>query len=104
MYYGKHARKDWVNEYGYNEGYTYKDISMSLSGHLCRGSVMETDNSCGNCDGGRCDSCREVYTVSMYDPPHEVITDYGWSELHDTLVSQKRFFDRSEAEAYYDSL
>lgn len=36
-----------------------------LSGHMYRNSPYETDDSCGNCDGARCDFCESV-TV----PPH----------------------------------
>jgi hypothetical protein len=30
-------------------------IQVFLTGHLYRNSPYETDSSCGNCDGGRCD-------------------------------------------------
>ena len=43
----------------FNEIYT----SMSLSGHMYRNSAYETDNSCGNCDGARCDGCHKIYSL-----------------------------------------
>lgn len=30
-------------------------VQVFLTGHLYRNSPYETDSSCGNCDGGRCD-------------------------------------------------
>lgn len=30
------------------------------SGHLYRNSPYESDDSCGNCDGARCDYCKEI--------------------------------------------
>ena len=43
----------------------YKDASYYMSGHMYRGTSMEafeTIDSCGNCDGARCDTCerREI--------------------------------------------
>lgn len=103
-YIGKSARKPWVNEYGYDEGYTYKGISSYLSGHLWRGSAMETDNSCGNCDGANCDSCRRMYVVTTYGEPRDVMTEWGWTERADSTLDRKVFTDREEAEAYYESI
>lgn len=30
------------------------------TGHLYRNSPYESDDSCGNCDGARCDTCKEI--------------------------------------------
>jgi hypothetical protein len=35
-----------------------------LSGHMYRGSAIETDSSCGNCDGGKCEGCVPVWEVA----------------------------------------
>ena len=37
--------------------------SMELSGHMYKGSAYETANSCGNCDGARCENCEKVYNL-----------------------------------------
>lgn len=43
----------------FNKINSYKE----LSGHMYRGSSYETSNSCGNCDGARCDDCEPMYTI-----------------------------------------
>jgi hypothetical protein len=37
--------------------------SIELTGHMYRNSPHETCDSCGNCDGARCDSCKKIYVV-----------------------------------------
>lgn len=34
-----------------------------MTGHMHRGSAYESDDSCGNCDGANCDSCKVVFVV-----------------------------------------
>lgn len=34
-----------------------------FTGHMYRNSPYETCDSCGNCDGARCETCRKRYTV-----------------------------------------
>ena len=50
----------------------------SYSGHLYRHSGMETDSDCGNCNGGRCESCVEIWYsengIKQPDPKVAVIT------------------------------
>lgn len=52
----KVLNKDW-----------WQKISRSkhLSGHCHRNSPFETDDSCGNCDGARCETCSTIV-----EPPH----------------------------------
>ncbi len=38
--------------------------SKHMSGHMYRNSPFETDNSCGNCDGARCELCHEIIEPS----------------------------------------
>lgn len=97
--------KSWVNEYGYDEGYVYRDISKSYTGHLYRGSAMETDSSCGNCDGARCDTCKPIWTVTRYDPPHkEYVPEYDDEFWCDTMVEKKIFCNQEDAKNFYNSL
>lgn len=42
-----------------------------LTGHMHYGSPYETSSDCGNCDGARCDRCREAYDV--YDENYDWI-------------------------------
>lgn len=37
------------------------------TGHLYRNSPYETDDSCGNCDGARCDYCKLVTEPAHYE-------------------------------------
>ncbi len=97
-------KKSWINEYGYDEGYVYKYIRSFRTGHLCLGSAIETDDSCGNCDGGRCDSCREIFEVYECGEPIDKVNEFGWSERYENVLSRRMFDDQQEALAYYESL
>ena len=70
--------RSWYREDPWPEGSSLLDLSadmggdtyearfgMSLSGHLYRGAPHETDNSCGNCDGARCETCVEIHEVEL---------------------------------------
>lgn len=41
--------------------------TIHYSGHMHSGSPYETDDSCGNCDGARCETCRKVYQIEDFD-------------------------------------
>lgn len=99
----KHAEKTFVNIFGNEEKYEYKTLEQYLSGHLCRGSAIETDTSCGNCDGGRCDSCEVVTKVTLYSEPAE--WDQGWGfHMSCKPIKYRIFDDIEEAIDYYNSL
>lgn len=101
----KSYTKSWINEYGYDEGYTYRSIDKCLTGHLWRGSAMETDSSCGNCDGANCDHCEPMWTVAHYGPPHkETHPVWGDDLWTDTVLEKRYFYDEEAARSYYDSL
>lgn len=38
-------------------------IEFALSEHIYLNSIHETYNSCGNCDGANCDSCKNKWSV-----------------------------------------
>ncbi len=40
-------------------------IRKKLTGHLYIGSAHETDDSCGNCDGAKCDFCSEKFASDL---------------------------------------
>lgn len=42
------------------EYWNYERDQKHLSGHCYYRSPYETDDSCGNCNGARCDYCREI--------------------------------------------
>lgn len=58
------SRIAYYNEYGYPQYEFYAQIESFMTQHIYRGSAMETADSCGNCDGGRCEDCVELWAVS----------------------------------------
>lgn len=42
-------------------------IHRLLTGHIYFRSPYESCDSCGTCDGGRCDSCHEIWEVTEFD-------------------------------------
>ena len=60
------------------------------TGHLYRGASYETDDSCGNCDGARCDSCKKVTT---YEVCHTIIDE------NNDLVTETIYSSNSEEDA-----
>lgn len=98
------SNKTFVNDYGYDEAYIAKCIESHMSGHLCRGSAIETDSSCGNCDGGRCESCTEIFEVVHCGEPILKENEFGWLERFENVLEKRRFTNKEEALAYYNSL
>lgn len=41
-------------------------ISKEYSGHMYAGSPYETADSCGNCDGAKCETCKPRWIVEDY--------------------------------------
>lgn len=81
-----------------------KQVESYMSGHLWLGSAMETYDSCGNCDGGHCNSCLDVFEVTIYEPPEEVLNEYGWSELRQETRDKRIFTNYQEAERFYETV
>lgn len=71
--------------------------TMYRSGHMYLNSPFETSDSCGNCDGARCDSCEKVTVPS----------EWGFSvnsdTLRDWLVAEGVPADVASELAYSDS-
>lgn len=47
------------------------NIYRVLTGHTHAGSPYETSDSCGNCDGARCNRCKERWEVRYFDQAGE---------------------------------
>lgn len=60
----------------------YHGKEVHLSGHMYRNSPYETDDSCGNCDGARCDYCKKIVDEPYFS--FCISTD----ELYDILISK----------------
>ena len=98
-------KKEWTNPYGYVQNYSSKEMRMSKTGHLWYGSAMETDDSCGNCDGANCDSCRDLFTVlELSEPTPHYDPEWGYDYDETFTLSRRWFFNREEAKQYYDNL
>ena len=67
-------------------------IGRLLTGHIYFRSPYESCDSCGTCDGGRCDSCHEMWEVTEFDDL-ELIPD-GF----------KRFRKKEDAEKFVADL
>lgn len=50
-----------------NEWWDYRPEEFRYSGHMYYNSPFETCDSCGNCDGARCDYCREIKIPEHYE-------------------------------------
>lgn len=90
-------KSQFINDYGNAETYVKAEINMRLSGHCNTGSSYCSDWDCGNCDGGRCETCREIYSVIIYEEP--VMCDEGYMVIK--LHECSNFIDLDEAKAYF---
>ena len=91
--------KSFVNSWGYSEKYICKKLIMDLSGHLNRGSSFYSSDSCGNCDGARCEQCRNIYKVYVYDEP--ILNEKeGYTEIKVRI--SKIFYELDEALEFYN--
>ena len=92
----KRKTEKFTNDYGYVEEYDTLVLEKVMSGHLYYGSGIETYDTCGNCDGGRCHRCQEIYILTEYNAPEERIDkQYGYSYQVQT-VKKWSIFDREE--------
>ena len=91
----------FINDYGYKEKYTRKQIDKELTGHMNLNSPFSLSDDCGNCDGALCHRCRPMYRVTSYDIPR-YNEKYGCDEL--VKIVSKIFFDEQEALEFYKSL
>lgn len=59
-------------------------LQTELTGHMYYGSPYETYDSCGNCDGARCETCNKRYIV------------YNWATLEEEFIT----YDKEAAHQY----
>lgn len=97
MYKSK-ERVAYVNEYGYAQYEHYAQMESFMTHHIYRGSAMETDDSCGNCDGGSCEGCVELWAVSQCHL--ERGEDYDTEKVDKIWI----FDNVEEAQAKFDEL
>lgn len=62
---------------------------MQLSGHSMIDSAYSCADSCGSCDGARCDRCHEIYVIEHDDGTEEYYSSEedaranGWYDWND---------------------
>ena len=84
------------------ETYLALSMTMSMSGHLFNGSAMETDDTCGNCDGGKCDLCHPIYAVNLEILRPTEITGEYFDELKP--IECRTFENEADALDHYEWL
>lgn len=76
------------------EWWDLRPEEIKLTGHMYFNSPFETCDSCGNCDGARCDYCRELKIPAHYEvaiPSDQLvdilkeITDLPEALIHDLV-------------------
>ena len=67
------------------------------TGHLYRNSPYESDDSCGNCDGARCDICKEIII------PADIECSIQCDKLEQMLLDKNVPKDVAEFLTYDDS-
>lgn len=77
-------------------------LEMQMSGHLCRNSAMETSDTCGNCNGGNCDTCEEIYTVKVEKMVLAKVSGNDYDELK--CIGWRNFEDKESAIEHYNFL
>lgn len=68
-------------------------VDRALTGHLYYMSPYECYDSCGTCDGGKCDSCKTRWEVTGWD---QEILD-GSNDVH------RMFATKEEAQEFADA-
>lgn len=70
-------------------------VSPVLTGHMYYMSPYETYDSCGNCDGARCDRCKTLYEVQDFD--FDLHRLYDTKELAEKIRDKCKEVDTEEA-------
>lgn len=86
------------------ETWIRKYIETYLSGHIYAHSDMETADSCGNCDGGKCDGCHMVWEVTVMSLPRTKEQEELCNRIGRPLVAYVRFTDEASARAYFENV
>ena len=67
-------------------------LTTELTGHTYYRSPYESCDSCGTCDGTRCDTCREKYTVTNFTSDEVYYSGYNRAEAEDELDSRQMHY------------
>lgn len=92
---------EYINDFGKKEFYVRKEILKTYTGHINSGSGTSSSSDCGNCDGARCGSCKEVFDVMLYSMP---FYNPEWFCNETKTLKARRFYNLKDAVAFYSTL
>ena len=87
--------KDYFNDdldYYYELKLDNVYLTTELTGHTYYRSPYESCDSCGTCDGARCDTCREKYTVTNFASDEVYYSGYNRAEAEEELDSRQTHY------------
>lgn len=67
-------------------------LMTELTGHIYYRSPYESCDSCGTCNGARCDNCREKYTVTNFASDEVYYSGYNKAEAEEELDSRQEHY------------
>lgn len=67
-------------------------LITEFTGHTYYRSPYESCDSCGTCDGARCDTCREKYTVTNFTSDEVYYSGYNKAEAEEELDSRQEHY------------
>jgi hypothetical protein len=76
--------------------------SKHLTGHCHYMSPYEQDDICGNCDGAKCDYCREFTEVKAYIPYKNGFKNIIIDKIRNTDIGDGKFVNYEKAREIYD--
>lgn len=95
----------WINPYNGKEKYIRKSIEHHKTGHCWLFSGIETDNTCGNCNGAKCDRCRDMWIIHKYGEPKPHIDDcWGYDYNEEVVLSERKIYNEAVAREIYEAL
>ena len=86
------------------ELWTRKHVEYYYSNHIYAHSAFETANSCGNCDGGECDGCTEVWEVNVMRLPENDDEKRLCDLIRRPICNWERFYNKEEAMEYFENV
>lgn len=87
--------KDYFNDnlnYYYELNLDNAYLTTDLTGHTYYRSPYESCDSCGTCDGARCDNCRKKYTVGNFASNEVYYSGYNKAEAEEELDSRREHY------------
>ena len=80
------------NSYYYEIEDDYIHMGIELTSHMYRNSPYESCDSCGNCDGARCESCKKQYIVKDLNTDNTYYIGYNEEEAQRIYEEHKKCY------------